>query len=91
MCAGYHAGEPCEKEHSTCGGRNELCIGRGPAWEADDHGFKSNSIIAGRQFERARSLFGDEDRPALDVTGARLLSLAACPCLPGRHLQLCLR
>ena len=51
-------------------GRNELCIGRGPAWEADDHGFASNSIIAGRQAERARSLFEEEDGPALDVTGA---------------------
>ena len=70
MCTIRTAGEPCEKEHSTCGGRNELCIGRGPAWEADDHGFASNSIIAGRQAERARSLFEEEDGPALDVTGA---------------------
>jgi hypothetical protein len=83
------AGEPCEAAHSTCGGRNELCIGRGPAWEADDHGFTSNAIIAGRQADRARSLFQDAEAPALDVTGVRTAfpwfghasaSRQPCPC-----------
>jgi neutral ceramidase len=52
-------GEPCEKEHSTCNGRNEMCIGRGPAWQADDHGFRSNEIIARRQSEKAIELWQD--------------------------------
>lgn len=61
------SGEPCEKEHSTCNGRNEMCIGRGPAWEVDDHGFKSNEIIARRQSDKAQSLWQDDD--SLDITG----------------------
>ncbi|CAL8468077.1 g7616 [Coccomyxa elongata] len=61
-------GEPCEKEHSTCNGRNEMCIARGPAWEVDDHGFKSNEIIARRQSNKAQSLWQDND--SLDITGS---------------------
>lgn len=34
-----------------------MCIGRGPAYEADDFGYKSNEIIASKQFEKARSLW----------------------------------
>lgn len=52
-----------------------MCIGRGPAWEADDHGFASNAIIAGRQADRARSLLQDAESPTLDVTGARSASV----------------
>ena len=51
------SGEPCEKEHSTCNGRNEMCIGRGPAWEADDYGYRSNKIIAQRQSDKAIELW----------------------------------
>ncbi|KAK9901622.1 hypothetical protein WJX75_005298 [Coccomyxa subellipsoidea] len=61
-------GVPCEKEHSTCNGRNEMCIGRGPAWEVDDHGFKSNEIIARRQSNKAQSLW--EDNGSLDISGS---------------------
>ena len=53
----HASGEPCEKEHSTCNGRNEMCIGRGPAWEADDYGYRSNAIIARRQSEKAIELW----------------------------------
>lgn len=34
-----------------------MCIGRGPAYDADDHGYKSNAIIAGKQFEKAKDLW----------------------------------
>ena len=34
-----------------------MCIGRGPEWDADDHGYKSNLVIATKQFERAQSLW----------------------------------
>ncbi len=72
------SGVPCEKEHSTCNGRNEMCIGRGPAWEADDHGFKSNEIIARRQSDKAQSLW--QDNGSLDVTG-KSTSLFSCALL----------
>ena len=52
-----HAGLPCEPRHSLCAGRNEMCIGRGPAYDADDHGFQSNEIIAGRQAAKAAELW----------------------------------
>ncbi len=35
-----------------------MCIGRGPEWDADDHGYKSNLVIASKQFQRAQSLWG---------------------------------
>ncbi|KAK9785596.1 hypothetical protein WJX73_002285 [Symbiochloris irregularis] len=50
-------GLPCSREHSLCNGRNEQCIGRGPAWKADDHGFLSNEIIAGYQADKASELW----------------------------------
>jgi hypothetical protein len=49
-----------------------MCIGLGPAWEADDHGFKSNEIIARRQFARAVSLWNDSEGASLDITGVFL-------------------
>lgn len=48
------AGERCDRDHSTCGGRTELCIGRGPAWP--DH-FSSNEIVASRQAAMALRLW----------------------------------
>ncbi|KAG2424279.1 hypothetical protein HXX76_014657 [Chlamydomonas incerta] len=47
-------GLPCEPEHSTCNGRNELCHGRGPAWPDDR---ASAALIGGRQAEAARRLY----------------------------------
>lgn len=52
------AGEPCSPEHSTCNGRNELCVGRGPGWP--DH-FVSNEIIGRRQFEAALQLWNSTE------------------------------
>mmetsp|Transcript_14122 Transcript_14122/g.42621 ORF Transcript_14122/g.42621 Transcript_14122/m.42621 type:complete len:771 (+) Transcript_14122:129-2441(+) len=49
-------GLPCDPDHSTCDGRTEMCIGRGPAYP--DY-FASNEIIARRQFERALSLWNE--------------------------------
>lgn len=51
------AGKPCSTDHSLCNGRNELCIGRGPEYDADDHGFKSNIVIASKQFKKAQELW----------------------------------
>ena len=44
----------CDRDHSTCDGRTELCHGRGPAWP--DH-FRSNEIIASRQADMALQLW----------------------------------
>ncbi|CAM6104879.1 unnamed protein product [Calypogeia fissa] len=48
-------GLPCDFNTSTCNGKNELCIGRGPAYP-DDH-FESTKIIGERQFKKAAELF----------------------------------
>lgn len=47
-------GEPCEMSRSTCGGRNELCVGRGPAWPDDT---ASTAVIAQRQAAKATQLW----------------------------------
>eukprot|EP00249_Psilotum_nudum_P007748 c20791_g2_i1 orf=53-2179(+) len=47
-------GLPCDFNHSTCNGKNELCIGQGPAYPDD---FGSTKIIAERQFKKAVDLF----------------------------------
>ncbi|KAF8840456.1 Neutral/alkaline nonlysosomal ceramidase [Paxillus ammoniavirescens] len=47
-------GEPCEYEHSTCGGRTEDCRGRGPAFRVSD--YASNFLIGTAQFEAAREV-----------------------------------
>lgn len=69
------ADEPCQKEHSTCNGRNELCIGRGPAWDADDFGYQSNEIIARKQFGKAKDLLQGD---LMQISGAWILT-GACP------------
>jgi neutral ceramidase len=59
-------GLPCDAVHSTCDGRVQQCIGRGPGWP--DH-FESTRIVARKQRDAAVRLFDDEDgmRP---VSGA---------------------
>ncbi|CAH8385456.1 unnamed protein product [Eruca vesicaria subsp. sativa] len=47
-------GLPCDFNHSTCGGRNELCYGRGPGYPDE---FESTRIIGERQFKKALDLF----------------------------------
>lgn len=47
-------GLPCDFNHSTCGGRNELCYGRGPGYPDE---FESTRIIGERQFSKAVDLF----------------------------------
>ena len=72
LSRGGLVGERCEAQHSTCAGRNELCIGRGPAYAADDFGFRSNEIIARRQAEAAARLWLDGGAPLLNISGATL-------------------
>ncbi|KAH6814545.1 Neutral/alkaline non-lysosomal ceramidase, partial [Perilla frutescens var. frutescens] len=47
-------GVPCDFNHSTCGGKNELCYGRGPGYPDE---FESTRIIGERQFKKAAELF----------------------------------
>lgn len=47
-------GLPCDFNHSTCGGKNELCYGRGPGYPDE---FESTRVIGERQFEKALDLF----------------------------------
>uniref|UniRef100_A0A453JHK0 Neutral ceramidase n=1 Tax=Aegilops tauschii subsp. strangulata TaxID=200361 RepID=A0A453JHK0_AEGTS len=45
---------PCDFNHSTCNGKNELCYGRGPGYPNE---FESTRIIGNRQFLKAADLF----------------------------------
>ncbi|XP_010916847.3 neutral ceramidase-like [Elaeis guineensis] len=47
-------GLPCDFNHSTCNGKNELCYGRGPGYPDE---FESTHIIGERQFFKAMDLF----------------------------------
>ncbi|XP_052173940.1 neutral ceramidase 2 [Diospyros lotus] len=47
-------GLPCDFNHSTCNGKNELCYGRGPGYPDE---FESTRIIGQRQFRKAVELF----------------------------------
>lgn len=47
-------GLPCDFNHSTCNGKNELCYGRGPGYPDE---FESTRIIGDRQFKKAVQLF----------------------------------
>lgn len=46
-------GLPCDFNHSTCGGKNELCYGRGPGYPDE---FESTRIIGERQVRKAVDL-----------------------------------
>ncbi|KAK1264876.1 Neutral ceramidase [Acorus gramineus] len=47
-------GLPCDFNHSTCNGKNELCYGRGPGYPDE---FESTRLIGDRQFRKAVELF----------------------------------
>ncbi|KAJ4725668.1 Neutral ceramidase [Melia azedarach] len=47
-------GIPCDFNHSTCSGKNEMCYGRGPGYPDE---FESTRIIGERQLRKAVDLF----------------------------------
>ncbi|XP_027334513.1 neutral ceramidase 1-like [Abrus precatorius] len=51
-------GLPCDFNHSTCEGKNELCYSRGPGYPDE---FESTCIIGERQFRKAVDLFNAAD------------------------------
>ncbi|CCX04827.1 neutral ceramidase [Pyronema domesticum] len=57
-------GLPCTYENSTCNGRSQQCIGRGPAWPKPD--LNSCEIVATKQYQGAKSLLS---APQTDVSG----------------------
>ncbi|KAK0583605.1 hypothetical protein LWI29_000120 [Acer saccharum] len=48
------SGLPCDFNHSTCNGKNELCYGQGPGYPDE---FESTRIIGEKQFKKAVELF----------------------------------
>jgi neutral ceramidase len=60
-------GLPCEMEHSTCNGRNEMCTGRGPGADM----FDSTRIIAERQFAAASAIYAAADEELLGPVDMR--------------------
>jgi len=48
-------GLPCDRETSTCNGRNEMCVAFGPGTNGDM--FESTDIIARKQFDLAMQLY----------------------------------
>ncbi|KAJ4768437.1 Neutral ceramidase [Rhynchospora pubera] len=61
-------GLPCDFNHSTCNGKNELCYGRGPGYPDE---FESTRIIADRQFEKAVELFNSASEEIQGKIGSR--------------------
>ena len=51
------SGLPCQFNDSTCNGRTQMCHGRGPFYQSEDHGTKSCFEIGRRQFASAKVLF----------------------------------
>lgn len=58
-------GEPCDREQSTCGGRNQNCIAFGPGKDMEE----STEIIGRKQYEVAYELFKDENKTADQLKG----------------------
>jgi neutral ceramidase len=54
-------GLPCKYEDSTCDGKSQQCIGRGPAFPGPDS--SSCEIIAQKQYEAANSLLSAAQTP----------------------------
>ncbi|KAK4412383.1 Neutral ceramidase 1 [Sesamum alatum] len=62
--------------HSTCGGKNELCYGRGPGYPDE---FESTRIIGERQFRKAVQLFN----AASEQEGGGTNVVKTCPAAMG--------
>lgn len=64
------SGERCRYEDSTCGGRNELCQGRGPFFREQDAGAKSCFEIGRRQYAAAKQAYEQTDVDATKIVGS---------------------
>ncbi|KAL2002081.1 hypothetical protein VTN02DRAFT_679 [Thermoascus thermophilus] len=64
------SGLPCRFEDSTCGGRTELCRGRGPFFREKDEGAKSCFEIGRRQYAAAKELYNRMDSNSTRILGS---------------------
>ncbi|XP_044499421.1 neutral ceramidase 2 isoform X2 [Mangifera indica] len=62
------SGLPCDFNHSTCNGKNELCYGRGPGYPDE---FESTRIIGEKQFRKAVELFSKATEQLKGTVGYR--------------------
>ncbi|KAJ6309910.1 hypothetical protein OIU76_014785 [Salix suchowensis] len=72
-------GLPCDFNHSTCGGKNELCYGRGPGYPDE---FESTRIIGERQLKKAVDLFNTASEK-LNGKGGGSEVVKTCPAAMG--------
>lgn len=64
------SGEQCRYEDSTCGGRTELCRGRGPYFRENDEGAKSCFEIGRLQYAAAKDLYDQMDFNPIPIIGS---------------------
>ncbi|KAL3840149.1 hypothetical protein ACJIZ3_024740 [Penstemon smallii] len=57
------SGNPCDFNHSSCNGNDQLCVGRGPGYPDE---ILSTKIIGERQFKKAVDLFTSAEE---EITG----------------------
>ncbi|KAK4429469.1 Neutral ceramidase 2 [Sesamum alatum] len=57
------SGKPCDFNHSSCHGNDQLCVGRGPGYPDE---ILSTKIIGERQFQKAVDLFTSAEE---EITG----------------------
>ena len=80
--------KPCEISTSTCGGRNELCHGRGPGWPDS---FRSSGMIAEKQFLKAKELYEKESFKLKGSIDARslFLNISSLSLKGNEHRDMC--
>ncbi|KAF8622942.1 hypothetical protein AX15_006618 [Amanita polypyramis BW_CC] len=54
-------GQPCEIDHSTCGGKTQDCHGRGPGFRISD--FESNRVIGKLHYQGAKTIMNGSRTP----------------------------
>lgn len=68
-------GDPCDAVHSTCGGKVEQCIGRGPAWP--NH-MESTRVIGMKQSTKMQELLGfssSNERESKDIGDLKSIAI----------------
>ncbi|KAG0641458.1 Neutral/alkaline nonlysosomal ceramidase [Tuber brumale] len=65
-------GLPCKYEDSTCGGKNQQCMGRGPAFRISDT--ESCRIIGEKQYLGAKAIYHSTDKASVAGDGGAVRS-----------------
>ncbi|KAL8524294.1 hypothetical protein ACS0TY_014026 [Phlomoides rotata] len=66
------SGKPCDFNHSSCHGDDQLCVGRGPGYPDE---ILSTKIIGQRQFQKAVELFSSAEDEITGKIDSRLVYL----------------